>query len=323
MSEPNSAIANLPRSLFARSGIAWGFVGVLAFSLTVPLTRVAVDDGAMSPVFAGAARTVVAAVLAAVTLLATRARLPKGSQWWRIAVVAAGIVVAFPLLTSFALRSAPASHGAVVIALLPAATAVAAVIRTGERPGCSFWVAAGAGAIATLAFATVQGGGIGGAHSAGLLLTAAVVAAAVGYAEGGLLARELGTWQVICWALVVASPVMVPTTILSLVQDPPAASPTEWAAFAYLAVMSTFLGYIAWYRGLSIGPMAQVSQIQLTQPVMSIAWAVLLLGEQLTWPTVVGALAVVVCALTAVRSRARPATARTHSTTASRPQLTR
>lgn len=257
----------------------------------------------MSPLFAGSARAVIAAVLAALALASTRQRMPRGAQWLRVAVVAGGAVVGFPLLTSYALTTAPASHGAVVIALLPAATAVAAVLRARERPRRSFWIAAGVGAVAAVAFALIQGGGFGGLHRADLLLFAAVIVCAIGYAEGGMLARELGAWQTISWALVLASPLMVLLTGISLADGAPNGTPVQWAAFAYLAVVSMFLGFFAWYRGLAIGPMAQVSQVQLAQPVMSICWAALLLHERLTWPTVVGGMAVIACALLAVRAR--------------------
>lgn len=286
------------------TGIWWGLLGVLAFSFTVPFTRVAVEG--MSPLFIGAGRAVVAALLAALALGITRQRLPRASQWVRLAVVAGGVVAGFPLLTTFALTSTSASHGAVVIALLPAATATAAVIRGRERPRPLFWILTLTGVIAALVFALVQSGGFGSLHWADLLLLAAVLAAAVGYAEGGLLARELGSWQTISWALVVASPVMIALTVVSLSSGLPSASGAQWLSFAYLGVVSMFLGFFAWYRGLAIGPMAQVSQIQLVQPVMTIAWAGLLLGESITWTTVVGGLAVIICAGAAVRVRLNP-----------------
>ncbi|MBT2512651.1 DMT family transporter [Arthrobacter sp. ISL-30] len=291
-------------------GVWWGLLGVAAFSFTVPFTRVAV--GAFSPLFIGSGRAVVAAVLAAFALGLTRQRLPRGTQWGRLAVVAGGVVVGFPLLTSFALTSAPASHGAVVIALLPAATAAAAVLRGREHLPVAFWWVAAVGALAAIGFAFaqsggfVQSGGFGQFHWADLLLLGAVVAAAIGYAEGGLLARELGAWQTVSWALVLASPLMVPLTALSIVQQPPSGTPVQWLAFAYLGLVSMFLGFFAWYRGLAIGPMAQVSQIQLIQPVLTISWAGLLLGETLTWMTIIGGLAVVLSAGIAVRLRLKP-----------------
>lgn len=275
----------------------------MAFSFTVPFTRVAVEGGHMSPLFVGAGRAVIAALLAAAALILTRQRMPRGQQWVQVAVVAGGVVVGFPLLTSYALTTAAASHGAVVIGLLPAATAVLAVLRTRERPSASFWVAAGLGAVAAVGFAVVHGGGLGGLHRSDLLLFAAVIVCAMGYAEGGLLSRELGSWQTISWGLVLAAPLMVVLTGIAVVQQPPTGTVVEWGAFAYLAVVSMFLGFVAWYRGLAIGPMAQVSQVQLTQPVMSIAWAGLFLHERIGWSTVIGGLAVIGCALVAVRAR--------------------
>ncbi|HEU5036805.1 MAG TPA: DMT family transporter [Nocardioides sp.] len=285
----------------SRAGLWWGLLGVAAFSFTVPLTRVAVDG--LSPLFIGSGRAVVAAALAIVWLTVTRQVLPQGRQWVRLAVVGGGVVVGFPLLTSFALTGAPASHGAVVIAVLPAATAAMTVLRGHERPPAAFWVAAGAGAAAALVFASAQGGGWGTLHPADLLLFGAVGAAAVGYAEGGYLARELGAWQTVSWALVLCAPLMVGLTVVSAAQQTPHGTAQQWACFAYLGVISMFWGFFAWYRGLAIGPMAQVSQVQLVQPVLSIAWAGLVLGEHLTWATIFGGVVVILCAGSAVRVR--------------------
>ena len=290
-----------PLSTAPGNGLWWGLLGVAAFSFTVPFTRVAV--GGLDPLFIGSGRAVVAAVLAACALALTRQRPPRGVQWARLAVVAGGIVVGFPLLTSFALAAVPASHGAVVIAVLPAATAAMAVVRGRERPRPAFWLITAVGAAATIAFASAQTGGFGQLHWSDLLLFGAVAAAAIGYAEGGLLARELGAWQTVSWALVLAAPLMVFLMGLSMSQQTPTGTPVQWAAFAYLGVVSMFLGFFAWYQGLAIGPMAQVGQVQLIQPVLSIGWAALLLGESLAWSTIVGGLAVIFCAGLAVRTR--------------------
>ncbi|MDV3126087.1 DMT family transporter [Mycobacterium sp. 21AC1] len=304
MSGQSSATASLaPPLSSSRAGLWWGLLGVVAFSFTVIFTRVAI--GGLSPLFIGAGRAVVAAALATTALAWTRQALPRGNQWLRLVVVAAGVVAGFPLLTSYALTTVDASHAAVVIALLPAATAVCAALRARERPPRVFWITAAIGAVAAVAFAMLQGGGFGHLSWADLLLFGAVVACAIGYAEGGLLARDLGAWQTVSWALVVAAPVMIILVALSVVQQPPAASPTQWAAFGYLAVVSMFLGFFAWYRGLAIGPIAQVSQVQLVQPVMTLCWAALLLHEHLTWLTVLGGTAVIACAGLAVRTRLR------------------
>jgi drug/metabolite transporter (DMT)-like permease len=301
MKDNSSVISSVPTALSSRAGLWWGLLGVAAFSFTVPFTRVAVEG--IPPLFIGSARAVVAAVLAALVLAVTRQRRPDRRQWGRLALVAGGVVLGFPMLTSYALTTAPASHGAVVTGLLPAATALVAVLRGKERPPRAFWGFTALGAAAALGFAALQGGGLGTLHWADLLLFGAVLAAAVGYAEGGLLARELGSWQTVSWALVLAAPLMLVLTVLSAAEEPPAGTPVQWLAFAYLAVVSMYLGFFAWYRGLAIGPMTRVSQIQLAQPVMSIVWAALLLREEITWPTLLGGAAVVGCALLAVRAR--------------------
>ena len=301
MKEQSSVIASTRPLLSTRAGLWWGLLGVLAFSFTLPFTRIAI--GGLSPLFIGSGRAVVAALLAAAALAITRQRPPTTIQWGRLAIVAGGVVAGFPLLTSFALTTTPASHGAVVIGLLPAATAVAVVLRTRERPARSFWVFAILGAVAAVVFAALQNGGLGSLTGADLLLFGAVLAAAIGYAEGGMLARELGSWQTVSWALIVVAPLMAVLTVVSALEQPPAATPVQWLAFAYLAAVSMFLGFFAWYRGLAIGPMAQVSQIQLVQPVMSISWAALLLHEPIGWATAVGGLAVIACAALAVRTR--------------------
>lgn len=285
----------------APSGLWWGILGVAAFSLTMPLTRVAV--GGLAPLFIGCARAVVAAGLAGAALAVTRQPRPHRSQWLRLAVVGGGVVIGFPVLTSFALTTAPASHGAIVVAMLPAATAVMAVIRGHEHPPIGFWLAAGTGALAALAFAWLQWGGLRHPHWADLLLFGGVLAAAIGYAEGGLLARELGAWQTVSWALVLSAPLMLVLTLFSVSRQVPHASVSQWASFGYLAVVSMFLGFFAWYRGLALGPMVRVSQVQLIQPVMTIGWAGLLLGESITWITVLGGLVVILFAGTAVRAR--------------------
>ncbi|WP_345801305.1 DMT family transporter [Microbacterium sp. AZCO] len=301
MINDSSAILLRSPALSTRAGLGWGLVGITAFSFTVPFTRVAL--GGLDPVFIGAGRAIVAAALATVALALTRQSLPNLVQCARLAVVAAGVVAGFPLLTSFALQTAPASHGAVVIGLLPAATAVTVVLRTKEHPPRSFWLFAALGAVAAIAFASLQNGGFGRLHWSDLLLFGAVLAAAIGYAEGGLLARELGSWQTVSWALVLAAPLMIALTIGSVAQHPLSATPVEWLAFAYLGGVSMFLGFFAWYRGLAIGPMAQVSQVQLAQPVLTITWAALILNEPLGWTTILGGLAVVACAALAVRTR--------------------
>ncbi|GAB2637383.1 DMT family transporter [Gordonia jinhuaensis] len=295
----SSAIGNHASLLLARSGLLWGLLGVLAFSFTVPFTRIATHQ--MDATFVGLGRAVVAGLLATVVLAVGRPPRPRGRQWVCVIAVAAGVVVGFPLLTSLALRTESASHTAVVIGLLPAATAVVAVIRGGERPSRGFWICAAAGASAVIVFVATTGT-LGAISPGDLLVVGAVVAAAVGYAEGGLLARSLGAGYTVCWALVISLPL---TAAITATRPAPHASVSTWAAFGYLGVVSMFLGFFAWYRGLAIGPIATVGQVQLVQPVFTLCWAAVLLGETIGASTVLGAVAVVGCAAAAVRMRVR------------------
>lgn len=283
------------------AGLAWGLIGVVAFSFTVPFTRIAV--GGLDPLFIGCARAVVAAGLAVVALVVGGAIRPTTRQWLRLVPVSVGVVAGFPILTSLALRDTAAGHSAVVIGLLPAATAVVAVSRTHERPARRFWVGAALGVVATVAFTVAGHGALSAPGVADLYLLGAVVLAAIGYAQGGVMARELGSWQTICWALILASPAMIVTTLVVTGGHIPDATAGQWAAFGYLAAISMFLGFFAWYRGLAIGPMTTVSQVQLIQPVLTVVWAILLLGERPTPELVVGGAAVIGCAAFTVRSR--------------------
>lgn len=275
-------------------------MGVLAFSLSLPATRVAVAD--LDPWVVGLGRAVVAAALAVAVLVARGERpLPPRRIWGRLMIVAFGVVVGFPLFTALALRELGSAHSAVIVGVLPAATAVAAVARAGERPSGGFWLAALGGLVAVLIFAITQGAaGVGLADGFVLL---AVASAALGYAEGGALARDYGGWQVICWALIISAPVLVPVVAVQVVRHGLSAGPVAWLGFGYVTVFSMFLGSFAWYHGLALGGVARVGQVQLAQPLLTLAWSAALLGERIgTW-TIVAALAVLACVAATQRAR--------------------
>ncbi|MFO1068355.1 MAG: DMT family transporter [Geminicoccaceae bacterium] len=302
---PATVTADAGNRNAALAAAGWGLAGVVAFALTLPMTRLAVLGG-MDAATVGIGRAVVAAGLAALLLAVTRQRLPPVRQLRRLAVVALGVVIGFPLLSSLAMALVPAGHAAVIVGLLPAATAAMAVLRAGERPSPAFWLSALAGLAAVLAFATARGAS-GHPEPADLLVLAAVLLAALGYAEGAVLSRELGGWRVISWALVVALPVTLPATLLLLWWRLPAAPPTAgaWAGFAYVAAVSMFLGFFAWYRGLARGGVARIGQLQLAQPVLTLLASALLLGEALTPAALVAAAVVLLCTLATQRARIR------------------
>jgi drug/metabolite transporter (DMT)-like permease len=287
---PGALIARLP------AGLALGALGILGFSFSLPATRLAVAD--LDPWLVAFGRASVAGVLAAAYLALARAPRPTRAQWRSVAIVAGGVVVGFPLATSLALEAQTAAHGAVVVAILPAATAVAAVARAGERPSARFWLASGAGLAAVLAFVVAQG--LAGPQAGDLLLLAAVGACAVGYAEGGALARSLGGAVTICWALVLALPLSVAVAAAAALATGLDAGATSWLGLAYVSLVSMFLGFFAWYAGLASGGVARIGQIQLAQPVLTLVWSALLLGEHVgPWT------AITVLACVAATQRAR------------------
>ena len=270
-------------------GLLYGFAGVASFSLTLPATRVAV--AALDPVFVGLGRAVVAAVLAAIVLAVRRVPWPGWALLPRLALVAGGVVVGFPLFSAWAMRTVPAAHGAVVIGLLPLATAVAGALIAHERPTRLFWACAIFGSAVVVGFALWQGGGA--PQAADGLLVLAVVAAAIGYAEGARLARTMGGWQVISWSLVIAVPVVAVPTAMSVDARLLSAPASAWVGFAYVSVVSMFLGFFVWYRGLAQGGIAAVGQVQLLQPFLTIFASALLLGEQIDSATIVAAALVI------------------------------
>ena len=276
-----------------------GFLGVLAFSFTLPATRVAVEQ--LDPTFVGIGREALAAVLAGLILLLSRTPLPSRPQLARIALVASGVVFGWPLFTALALQDLTSAHSAVVVGLLPAATAVAAVLRAGEHPSRGFWLASLAGLVAVLAFAATQGAGL--LSTADLLILVAVALAAIGYAEGGALARELGGWQVISWAVLLSAPLTVPIGVIAATGSDLQADSDAWLGFAYVAAVSALLGFFPWYAGLARGGVAKIGQVQLVQPLLTLAWSAALLGEHIGPETLLASAAVLVSVVATQRSR--------------------
>ena len=280
-------------------GLFLTFLGVLTFSLTLPMTRLAIT--ALDPSQVAIWRAIIAALLASTILLALKPPRPQGKQWAFVAACAAGTVFGFPLFTTLGMQSVTASHGAVVIGLLPLATAVCGVIIAGERPSALFWLSAVTGTALTVMFVLRQadGGRIEIGHT---WLFLAVVTAAVGYAYGGLASRALKGWSVACWALVISLPILLPLGYMFTppsVQTPPAAI----AAFLYLAVFSQLIGFFAFYKGLALAGIARASQVQLLQLFMTIGFAATLFGE--IWDSETVLFGFLVVTAVAIGTRAR------------------
>ncbi|MCC9308851.1 DMT family transporter [Kitasatospora sp. RB6PN24] len=290
-------------AIFARSiavgGTALAALGVLCFSFTLPATTWALDG--FGPWTITGLRGVLAAVLAGACLAVKRVPVPARSDWPALLAVAAGCVVGFPLLSTLALRTSSTAHSAVVIGMLPLATAVMSALRTGARPPRLFWWAALAGAVVVLAFTLQQSAGR--PSLADGYLFAALLVCAAGYAEGGRLAQRMPGWQVVAWGVLAALPATVLTCALALPTEPVRLTVHGMVGLGYLAAVSQSGGFVAWYAGMAAIGVLRASQLQLAQPLLTLCWAVLVLGERLPPAVAVTALAVIACI--AVTQRAR------------------
>jgi drug/metabolite transporter (DMT)-like permease len=263
-------------------GLVLAGLGVLLFSFSLPMTKIAVRG--LDPTVAAVGRAAVASVFAAIALLVVRPPRPSRSQVGRLVLIVGGVIFGFPVLIAYALRHTASLHGSVVNGLLPLATAGLAVVRAGERPSSAYWACSAVGFAAVVAYVVHEGGGT--LHAADTLLILAVLAAAIGYAEGALLSRQLGGWQVICWALVLGAPLTWIVTIVAASHTGLHATAPQWAAFGYTAVFSMFIGFFAWYAGMARAGIAKASQVQLLQPALSMVWGWMLLSEHLSMAAV-------------------------------------
>ena len=287
-----------------RAGLAFAFLGVLAFSLTLPMSKLALAG--FDPVVVTAGRAAIAGVLAVAAVRLARLRRPHGWQVRPLAVVALCTVVGWPLLSTLALTSTTSAHAAVIAAGLPIATAVFAVLRAGEHPSRAFWVASTAGTLAVVGFALTRGGASGGSLVADLLMLGAVASAGLGYVEGAVLTRSMPGWQVQSWVLVLSLPLTMPVALgwWWATRDDYSFSWSATGGLLYVAVFSMYVGFFAWYRGLADAGVARGSQVQLLQAVLTLLWSVLLLGEQVGWDTMLAALLVIGCVAWTQRTRA-------------------
>ncbi|MBV4455798.1 MULTISPECIES: DMT family transporter [Pseudomonas] len=268
-----------------------GFIGVLIFSGSLPATRLAVME--FDPVFLTMVRAVIAASLGLLLLWLFKEKRPARHQWMPLAIVALGVVIGFPLLTALALQYVTSAHSIVFIGLLPLATAVFGVLRGGERPRPVFWLFSTLGSMLVMGYAVVQG--LSAAPVGDLLMLLAVLVCGLGYAEGATLSRSLGGWQVICWALVISLPVVLPLSLILAPSSFAGISLPAWLSLGYVALFSMLIGFVFWYRGLAQGGIAAVGQLQLLQPFFGLALAAGLLHEQVSLGMVLVTVAVIGC----------------------------
>ena len=288
-----------------RLGLLLGFIGMVIFGGTLPATRLAVSQ--IDPIALTSLRTAIAGLCSLVLLVALRRPLPPRALWPQLALAMLCVAVVFPLLMSMGMQTVDASHGGVVLGILPIATALVAVAITHERPRPLFWIASVAGAALVIAFSLRQGGG---AFSTGdLLLFAAVAVSAIGYAFSGRLTSQMPGWEVISWVLVIALPLSIPAAALTMPADISHIALKPWLGLLYVALFSQWIGFFAWNAGLAMGGIARVSQIQLLQPFVTFALASFFNDETITLQILLFAAAVVVTVAISARTRSKAAPA--------------
>ena len=282
-----------PSPAQVRRGLLLGFVGVVIFAMTFPMTRLAVGDASapqMSPAFVTAARAALAGLLSIVYLRWVGASVPARQHWAPLALCAAGTVVGFPLCIALALREVESTHAAVVSGITPLGTAVVGALALRQRPSVGFWFCALAGCALVLGFAAWKGGGRLVPADGWLLL--AVMCTAVAYVAGARVSGVIPAQQVICWVVVGSLPLTLPATAWWWPMDT-TPSLAAWGGLLYVGLFSMWLGFFAWYGGLAMGGIVRVSQVQLIQPFLALLFAVPVLGEQLDPVTVGFSLAVI------------------------------
>jgi drug/metabolite transporter (DMT)-like permease len=297
MSSETEKFQVVGRSDNSAQGWVSGFLGMLIFSGSLPATRLAVQE--FDPLFLTAMRAVLAAILALGALGLMRQRWPQRQDFVPLVMVAIGVVIGFPLLTALALQHTTSAHALVYIGLLPLATACFGVLRGGERPKVAFWLFSVLGSLLVGAFALSQGAGASWVGD--LLMVAAILLCGLGYAEGAMLTRKLGGWQVISWALVVALPLTAGVAVWAAPANWPQVSVGAWLSLGYISLFSMWIGFIFWYRGLALGGIAAVGQLQLLQPFFGLALAAWVLHETIQ-PSMIAVMAgVLVCVYGAKR----------------------
>lgn len=268
-----------------------GFIGVVIFSGSLPATKIAIEG--FSPDFLTAARAVIAGILSVLIFIFLRQKIPNKTHLLPLIIVAVGGVIGFPFLTALALQHVSSAHSIVFIGLLPLATAFFAVLRARERPRKLFWLFSVIGSLFVIGFALFQGGK--STFLGDMYMIAAILLCGLGYAEGAVLSKKLGSWQVICWALVISLPIMLVLCLALWPENVTTVPAKAWFGLMYVSLFSMLLGFFFWYRGLAEGGIAGVGQLQLLQPFIGLLLSAWLLNETVNTLMILSTCGVIFC----------------------------
>ena len=259
-------------------GMLIGFVGISIFSLSLPFTQMAVNE--MSPFFVAFARASIAGICALILLIFTKSKFPNKIQIRRLIIIVIGVIYGFPIFTSIAMKTLPSSHSGIVLGILPLAMSLFAAIKYKEKPSSSFWMISIFGTFIVISYTFIDNNG--SLMIEDLWLLFAILFAAIGYSEGGTLAKEMGSIGVISWALVISLPINIFASYLFYEINYSSISFQAIISLTYVGLFSMFIGFFFWYKGIAIGGISRVGQVQLIQPFLTIVGAYFLTNEKIT-----------------------------------------
>ena len=271
-------------------GMLIGVIGITMFSLTLPFTQMAVKE--LSPFFVAFSRATIAGFCALILLILGKYKLPTKNQIKRLIIIAIGIVYGFPIFTSMAMTTLPSSHSGIVLGILPLTMSVLAAIRYKEKASLAYWITSIIGASLVITYAFIDNNGF--LIKEDLWLLFAILFVSVGYSEGGNLSKEMGSIAVVSWALVLTLPFNIIATYFFYETSFSSVSLQALISLSYVGLFSMYIGFFFWYKGIAIGGISRVGQVQLIQPFLTIVAAFFLTNEKITFLNILFALMVLV-----------------------------
>ena len=271
-------------------GMLIGLIGISMFSLTLPFTQMAVKE--MSPFFVAFSRATIAGFCALILLILGKYKLPTKNQIIRLIIIAIGIVYGFPIFTSMAMTTLPSSHSGIVLGILPLTMSVLAAIRYNEKASMAYWITSIIGASLVVTYAFIDNNGF--LIKEDLWLLFAILFVSIGYSEGGNLSKEMGSIAVVSWALVITLPINIIATYFFYKTSFSSVSFQALISLSYVGLFSMYIGFFFWYKGIAIGGISRVGQVQLIQPFLTIFAAFFLTNEKITFLNILFALMVLV-----------------------------
>ena len=271
-------------------GMLIGVIGITMFSLTLPFTQMAVKE--MSPFFVAFSRATIAGFCALILMILGKYKLPTKNQIKRLIIIAIGIVYGFPIFTSMAMTTLPSSHSGIVLGILPLTMSVLAAIRYKEKASLAYWITSIIGASLVITYAFIDNNGF--LIKEDLWLLFAILFVSVGYSEGGNLSKEMGSIAVVSWALVLTLPFNIIATYFFYETSFSSVSLQALISLSYVGLFSMYIGFFFWYKGIAIGGISRVGQVQLIQPFLTIFAAFFLTNEKITFLNILFALMVLV-----------------------------